>query len=119
MGSDPRTSRSQEIETRSFTKKLLNMIERGHPLFAVTQVTRKVQDKHVHLVTSRATTLKIKQIMIELGHPLFAVTQVTRKVQDKHVHLVTARATTLKIKQIMIERRHPLFAVMQITSNQC
>ena len=34
------------------------MIERRHPLFAVTQVTRKVQDKHVHLMTARASTLK-------------------------------------------------------------
>ena len=41
------------------------VIERGHPLFAVTQVTRKVQDKHVHLMTARASTLKITQNMIE------------------------------------------------------
>ena len=41
------------------------MIERGNPLFAVTQVTRKVPTKHVHLMTERASTLKIKQIMIE------------------------------------------------------
>ena len=46
-------------------KKLLNMIDRRHPLFAVTQVTRKVQDKHVHLMTAKASTLKIKQNMIE------------------------------------------------------
>ena len=56
------------------------MKERGHPLFAVTQVTRKVQEKHVPLMKARASMLKIKQIVIERGHPLFAVTQVTRKV---------------------------------------
>ena len=48
VGSDPRTapgkkktSRSQEIEVL-FMKKLLNMIERWHPLSAVTQVTSQV-----------------------------------------------------------------------------
>ena len=50
------------------------------PVVCRDAVTRKVQEKHVHLVTARASTLKIKQIMIEPGHPLFAVTQVTRKV---------------------------------------
>ena len=61
-------------------KKLLNMIERWNPLFAVTQVTRKVPPKHVHLMTARAWTLKIKQHMIERWHPLSAVTQVTSQV---------------------------------------
>ena len=41
------------------------MIERRHPLFNVTQVTRKVQENYVHLMTARASTLKIKQTMIE------------------------------------------------------
>ena len=50
------------------------MMERWHPLFAVTEVTRKVQDIHVHLMTARTSTLETKQIMIEKGHPLFAVT---------------------------------------------
>ena len=59
-----------------FMKKLLHMIERRHSLFAVTQVTRKVPHKHVHLVTARASKLKIKQIMTERGHPLFAVNEV-------------------------------------------
>ena len=56
------------------------MIERGDALFAVTQVTRKVPHKHVHLMTAQASTLKMKQIMIERRDPLFAVTQVTSKV---------------------------------------
>ena len=54
------------------------MIELGHPLFAVTQVTLMVPPKHVHLMTARASTLKTKQNMTERGHPLFAMTQVTR-----------------------------------------
>ena len=43
------------------------MIELRNPLFAVTQVTRKVPTKHVHLMAARASTLKIKPIMIERG----------------------------------------------------
>ena len=89
-----KTSRSQEIETRSLNEEL----------FAVTQVTRKVPPKHVHLITARTSTLKIRQIMIEQGNLLFAVTQVTRKVPPKHVPLMKARTSTLKMKQIMIER---------------
>ena len=37
----------------------------GHPLFAVTQVTRKVPLKHVPLMKARTSTLETKQIMIE------------------------------------------------------
>ena len=55
-------------------------MERWHPLFAVTQVTRKEPPKHVPLMKARTSTLETKQIMIERGHPLFAVTQVTCKV---------------------------------------
>ena len=38
----------------------LNMIERCNPLSAVTQITSKEDPKHVHLMTARASTLKIK-----------------------------------------------------------
>ena len=68
VGSDPRPRKVDEklsVLKRSkdvlFMKKLLNMIQRGHPLFAVTQVARKVQEKHVHLMTARASTLKINR----------------------------------------------------------
>ena len=37
-----KTSRSQEIETRSSHEEAVKHVERGNPLFAVTQVTRKV-----------------------------------------------------------------------------
>ena len=53
------------------------MIERGNPLFAATQVTRKVPPKHVLLMKARTSMLKMKQIMIERGNPLFAVMQIT------------------------------------------
>ena len=52
------------------------MIERWNPLFAVTQVTRKVPPKHVSLMTARTSMLKMKQIMIEWWNPLFAVMQI-------------------------------------------
>ena len=56
-----------------FMNKLLDMIEREHPLSAVTQITSQEPPKHVHLMTARASTLKIKQHMIERGgHPLSA-----------------------------------------------
>ena len=74
-----KTLRSQEIETRSFHEEG-NMIERRNPLFTVTQVTRKVPPKNVHLLTARASKLKIRQITMERRNPLFAVTQVTRKI---------------------------------------
>ena len=96
-------------------KKLLNMIERRHPLSAVTQITSQEPPKHVHLMTARASTLKIKQHMIERGHPLFAVRKVTRTVPPKHVPLMKGRTSKLKPKQIMTERGHPLFAVTQVT----
>ena len=54
--------------------------ERRNPLFALTQVTRKVLPKHVPLMTARTSTLETKQIMTERRNPLFAVTQVTSKV---------------------------------------
>ena len=68
------TNQTNQIQTQ------IMMIERGHPLFAVTQVTRKEPPKHVPLMKARTSTLETKQIMIELGHPLFVVTQVTCKV---------------------------------------
>ena len=85
VGSDPTTAQgarknvpfSGDRNTIFFNKKLLNMIERGHPLFAVTQVTRKEPPKHVPLMQARTSTLETKQIMIERGHPLFTVTQIT------------------------------------------
>ena len=46
-----------------FMRKLLKTIERGHPLSAVTQITSQDPPKHVHLMTARASTLKIKQHM--------------------------------------------------------
>ena len=71
VGTDPRiassgrkTSRSQEIENVLFLKKLLNMIERSDPLL------NQEHPKHVHLMTARASTLKIKRHMIERGNPL-------------------------------------------------
>ena len=68
VGSDPRTAqgaRKRPVLRRSkhvlFMKKLLNMIEQGHPLFAVTQVTRKVPPKHVSLMKARTSTLETKK----------------------------------------------------------
>ena len=88
------------------------MIERCNPLFAVTQVTRKVQEKRPVLRRSKHVLFMKKLLnMIERGHPLFAVTQVTRKVSPKHVPLMQAQTSTFKMKQIMIERGDPLFAV--------
>ena len=51
-----------------FMKKLLNMIERWHPLSAVTQITSQEPPKHVHLMTARVSTLKWN--MIERCNPL-------------------------------------------------
>ena len=73
-----------------FMKKLLNMIERGNPLSAVTQITSHEPLKHVHLMTARASALKIKWHMIERGNPLSAVTQVTSQELPKHVPLMEA-----------------------------
>ena len=49
------------------------MTERGNPLFAVTQVTRKEHPKHVSFMKARTSTLETKQIMIERGNPLFVL----------------------------------------------
>ena len=75
-----KTSRSQEIETRSLMKKLWIMIERWHPLSAVTQVTSQEPPKHVPLMKAQPSTSETKQIMIERNNPLSAVTQVTSQV---------------------------------------
>ena len=50
-------------------------VEKGEPLFAVTQVTSKA--KHVSLMTARTSMWKMKQIMIKRRNPLFAVMQIT------------------------------------------
>ena len=63
-----------------FMKKLLNMIERGNPLSAVTQITSQEFPKHVPLMKAQTSTLETKQIMIERGNPLSAVSQVTSQV---------------------------------------
>ena len=68
-------NQTNQIQTR------IMMIERGNPLFAVTQVTRNVQEKRPVLRRSKHVLFMKKLLnMIERGHPLFAVTQVTRKV---------------------------------------
>ena len=52
-----KTSRSQEIETRSLMKKLWIMIERWHPLSAVTQVTSQEPPKHVPLMKAQPSNV--------------------------------------------------------------
>ena len=47
-----------------FMKKLSKTIERGNPLL------KQEQPKHVHLMTARVSTLKIKRHMRERGNPL-------------------------------------------------
>ena len=47
-----------------FMKKLLNMIECSNPLL------KQENPNHVHLMTARASTLKIKRHMIGRGNPL-------------------------------------------------
>ena len=85
-----------------FMKKLLNMIERGNMLLT------QEQPKHVHLMTARVSTVKIKRHMIERGNPLKAVTQIMCQTVLKHVPLMQAQASTLEMKQFMIERVNPL-----------
>ena len=68
------TQRSRQVEEKRpvlgrskhvlFMKKLSNMIERGNPLL------KQKQPKHVHLMTARASTLKIKRHMKERGNPM-------------------------------------------------
>ena len=58
------TSRSEEIETRSFREEAVKH-DRETPLYAVTQVTRMEHSKHVSLMTARISMLKMKPIMIE------------------------------------------------------
>ena len=52
---------------------LRNMIERGHPLFALGQ--GHTSSKHVSLVNTSTSSLKKKKITIERGHPLFALNE--------------------------------------------
>ena len=73
------------------------MIEWCNPLSAVTQNTIQELPKHVHLMTARASTLKIKQHMIERGNPLSTVTQITSQELPKHVHL-TSQVTRFRDK---------------------
>ena len=74
------TSRSQDIETRSFMKEAVKHDRTETPF--VCRDTNHAQGARQtrSLMAARASTLKTKQIMIERGHLLFAVTQVTRKV---------------------------------------
>ena len=87
VGSDQGSRKVEEkrpVPRRSkhvlFMKKLLNMIERGNPLSAVTQVTSQELPKHVPLMKAQTSTLETTQIMIERRNPLSAVTQVTSQV---------------------------------------
>ena len=64
---DGRKSRSQEIDTCFFTKKLSKPIERSNPLL------KRVEPKHVHLMTARVSTLKWH--VIERGNPLLKQTE--------------------------------------------
>ena len=115
----PETWLDERIEFRSCltttTEKLFNnpkvpnqanqiqtqiMIERWNPLFAVTQVTRKVPPKHVPLMKTRTSMLKMKPIMIELGNPLFAVTlcnhlEVSNRANQFQTQVVTDRGNPL------------------------
>ena len=77
-----KTSRSQEIDTRSFTKKLILRIERGNPLL------KRVEPKHVHLMTARVSTLKWH--MIVRGNPLLKHTQIMCQMVSKHVPFMKA-----------------------------
>ena len=72
VGTNPRielsgrkTSRSEEIETRSFHEEAVKHDRTGRPV-----VETGVTHTHVHLMTARASTLKMKRHMIELGNPL-------------------------------------------------
>ena len=53
-----------------FIEKVLHMIERCNPLL------KQEHPKHVHLITARASTLKIKRHMKQRGNTLKAVTQM-------------------------------------------
>ena len=54
-------------------KKPFTIVERGHPLFAVTQVTRKVQEKRAVLRRlTHVLCMKKPLDIVERGHPLFA-----------------------------------------------
>ena len=75
-----KTSRSQEIETRSFHEKAVNHDRTGTPVVCRDASHAQVQDKHVPLMKPRTSTLETKHIMIERGNPLSAVTQVTSQV---------------------------------------
>ena len=95
-----KTSRSQEIETRSFNEEAVNHDGTETPAVGrdTSHEPRASHDKHV------AVTL-------------------TSQEPPKHVPLMKAQPSTSETKQITIERRNPLFAVTQVTSqvtsNQC
>ena len=84
-----KTSRSQEIDTRSFHEKLSKTIERDNPLL------KRVEPKHVHLMTARVPTLKWH--MIERGNPLLKQIQKMCQIVLKHVLVMKAKHSTLEI----------------------
>ena len=91
------SSQTNQIQTQ------IMMIERWQQLFAVTQVTRKVQGKRPVLRRSKHVLfVKKLKITIERGHPLSPVAQITRQEPPKHVHQMTARASTLKRVTCMV-----------------
>ena len=85
-----------------FMKKLSKKTEWGNPLL------KQEEPKRVHLMTGRASTLKIKQTMIERGNPLLKHTQKMCQKVPKHVLVMKAQASSLETKQFVIERGNPL-----------
>ena len=75
-----KTSRFQEIETRSFHEEAVKHDRTETPRCLPWRISRARRLSNTFLSTS---TLEKKQIMIERVHSLFAVTQVTRKVTSK------------------------------------
>ena len=95
-----KTSRSPEIDTCSFHEEAVKTDRTGNPLL------KRVEPKHVHLMTARVSSLKWH--MIERGNPLLKQTQKMCQMVAKHVLVMKAEASTLETKQFVIERGNPL-----------
>ena len=98
-----KTSRSQEIETRSSNEEAVKH-RTVKPVVCRDASHAQGASQTRSSDNSKNFNVEDKTNHDRTGNPLFAVTQVTRKVPPKHVPLMKARTSTLKMKQIMIER---------------
>ena len=109
VGADPKiassgrkTSRSQEIETRSFHEEAVKHDRTVQPVVETrAHQTRSSDD-------SKSFNVEDKTAHYRTGQPVVSCHTNMCQTVPKHVPLMKAQASTLETKQFMIERGNPL-----------